>query len=253
MISFILFVTTFINVPSKIGYHNKFTPCMHHYPKDTKPIVVHGGSLRTWSFRDPFVDQVQVVLNTEGRPMDANIELWNGPNNTPFKVRVYSENGKYNPFNTIIETPRGPNTISVSNSGQLEFPFISYVFPDHIKHKYECSNTLKTIQGGSLRTYPFGPNVDSVQILLKTDGRPLNSRLELLQGPNNNKQVIELYTDDGCDRPFSCIMKTPGYGNIIRIVNTSPIEFPIVASAIPYEMCSSKLDNQYRNIYDSAL
>ena len=45
---------------------------------------------------------------------------------------------------------------------------------------------------GTLHTYSFGSNVTSVQLLLKTNGCPLNTRIELLQGPNTNKEVVEL-------------------------------------------------------------
>jgi len=202
---------------------------------DEATILVQGGSLRTWSYRSPAVEQVQVVLSTEGRPLDADIELWHGPDNTPCKMRVYVEDGLLRPFNAVIETPRGPNTVAIRNIGQLEFPLAAEVIAAQVDQpSAECLSSSMTVQGGALRTYPFDPSVDSVQVLLKTDGRPLNARIELLQGPNNNKQVIELYTEDGLDRPFLCILETPGSGNVVRVVNTAPVEFPMTAAVVPF-------------------
>ena len=204
------------------------------YKTSIESILVQGGSLRTWSYRSPKVEQVQVVLSSEGRPIDADIELWHGPDNTPCKMRVYVENGANRPFSAVIETPRGPNTIAIRNIGQIEFPISANVVSDIIDvPSLGCVESSKTIQGGALRTYPFDPRVESVQVLLKTDGRPLNARIELLQGPNNNKQVVELYSEDGCDRPFFCFVETPGSGNVVRVVNTSPVEFPMYASIVP--------------------
>jgi hypothetical protein len=153
-------------------------------------ILVQGGSLRTWSYQSPYVDQVQVEISTEGRPLDADIELWHGPDNTPCKMRVYIENGDLRQFSTVIETPRGPNTVAIRNVGQMEFPFATRVVANKVDNpSAACLAASHTVQGGALRTYPFETAVDSVQILLQTDGRPLNARIELLQGPNNNKQV----------------------------------------------------------------
>jgi len=200
-----------------------------------EPILVQGGSLRTWSYRNPAVEQVQVVLGTEGRPLDADIELWHGPDNTPVKLRVYVEDGQLRPFSAVLETPRGPNTVAIRNIGQIEFPLAANVIAGNIDGPSpDCASALMTVQGGALRTFPFDPSVDSVQVLLKTDGRPLNARIELLQGPNNNKQVIELYTEDGADRPFFCFLATPGSGNVVRIVNTAPVEFPMTAAVVPH-------------------
>jgi hypothetical protein len=200
-------------------------------------ILVQGGSLRTWSYRSPNVEQVQVVLGTEGRPLDADIELWHGPDNTPVKMRVYCENGQLRPFSAVIETPRGPNTVAIRNIGQIEFPIAADVKAEEVvMPSADAHSMATTVQGGALRTYPFDPTVDSVEVLIRTDGRPLNARIELLQGPNNNKQVIELYTEDGCDRPFFCILETPGAGNVIRIVNTSPVEFPMTAGVVPHSI-----------------
>ena len=209
-------------------------------PRVTDAIVLQGGSLRTWSYRSSAVEQVQLVLTTEGRPLDANIELWHGPDNTPCRMRVYGENGKLRPFSAVITTPRGPNTVAIRNIGQLEFPFAANVLaetPGSLSTpSVDCLASGTTIQGGALRIYPFDPSVDSVAVLLNTDGRPLNARIELLQGPNTNKQVVELYTEDGHDRPFFCVLETPGSGNVVSVVNTAPIEFPITASVVAHSI-----------------
>ena len=137
-------------------------------------ILLQGGSLRTWSYRSPAVEQVQVNLATEGRPLDADIELWHGPDNTPCKMRVYVENGEVRPFSAVVETPRGPNTVAIRNIGQIEFPIAANVIADHVDNpSVDCISSATTIQGGALRTYPFDPSVDSVEVLLKTDGLSL--------------------------------------------------------------------------------
>ena len=122
------------------------------------------------------------MLSTEGRPLDADIELWHGPDNTPVKMRVYVEGGQL-PLQRGHRDPRGPNTIAIRNIGQVEFPLAANVVAEGVDQPSpECLSSSMTVQGGALRRTP-DPTVDSVQVLLKTDGRPLNARIELLQGP----------------------------------------------------------------------
>jgi hypothetical protein len=217
---------------------------------DSKTLLVQGGSLKTWSYGSSLVNRVQVLLRTEGRPLDSEIELWQGPDNSPVKMRVYVEDGSKRPFITSIETPSAPNTISVRNTGHLEFPFSACVLanavdkgPVGIPHK-----STMTVQGGAIKAYGFEPVVKSVQICLKTDGRPLNCKIELLQGPNNLKQLIQLYTEDALLRPFYMVVETPGTGNVVRICNISPVEFPLTAMVEPY-----LVDNNDSNALDPVI
>ena len=48
-------------------------------------------------------------------------------------------------------------------------------------------------------------------------------------------QVIELYTDDGMERPFFATLATPWFGggtSVVKIINTGPVEFPLTASVV---------------------
>jgi hypothetical protein len=204
--------------------------------KTSSPIIIHGDSLRTWSEPTGSVERVQVSMKTAGRALYANIELWHGPDTTPLKITVHSDDGCLHPFNAVIETPTGPNTVAVRNTGQMEFPLAACVETDveDVAKRLSDMGTLKTIQGGASLTYPFDRSVASVQILLMTAGRPLNARIELSQGPNNDMQAIDIYSEDGLLRPFFAVIETPGIDNVVRVVNTATSEFSMTACVQPY-------------------
>jgi len=198
-------------------------------------ITVQGGSLKTCSFNEG-VDRVSVFMKTEGRPLTANVDLWQGPDNTPQKMAVYLEDGNKRPFRAIVETPGASNAVSIRNTAQLEYPWSAGLELDYSGEApiiFDRSD-FRIVQGGAVYTTPFAPAVQSVRLCLMTDGRPLNARVELLQGPNNDKQVMEVYTEDGMERPFNIIIDTPGVGNVVRIVNTATVEFPLTAALEPY-------------------
>ena len=205
-------------------------------------VLIQGTSLETWSFPSPYVECVQVLMKTDGRPMNANVQVWQGPDNAPQSMSVFVEDGR--PFCAVVGTPRGMNTIAVRNTASLEFPLSACVVPGDngpdgfggaVRNlSYQTSSGARVIQGGAVYTTPFEASVESVQILLKTNGLPLNARIELLQGPNSKKQAMEIYTEDGLDRPFFAVIETPGSGNVVRIVNTGAMEFPLTASVEPF-------------------
>lgn len=205
---------------------------------DMSLITVQGGSLRTCPL-DGAVDRVNVCMKTNGRPLNANLDLWQGPDNTPQKMKVYLEDGSERPFCATIETPSTSNTVSIRNTASVEYPLVAGVEVDMSGPNGPGAVLLggkvgRTVQGGAVYTLPFDPSVQSIQVQLKSDGRPLSARVELLQGPNNNKQIMEFYSEDGFQRPFYVVVETPGSGNVVRIVNTATVEYPLSAIVEPY-------------------
>lgn len=92
-----------------------------------------------------------------------------------------------------------------------------------------------TVQGaGALRTWSM-PNdqIEFAQILMKTDGGSLNTKIDLWQGPNNTPQKNSIYVGYGQKRPIRLIMATPKGSNTIGIRNVGPLEYPVQTCVEP--------------------
>ena len=84
-----MFQTTFLprssvimsTVYGTIPNAQKKTVAQPTQPKIVPPVLIQGGSLKTWSYRSPAVEQVEVLLSSNGRPLDCDVELWQGPQN----------------------------------------------------------------------------------------------------------------------------------------------------------------------------
>ncbi|KAL3902411.1 MAG: hypothetical protein SGPRY_012079 [Prymnesium sp.] len=236
---------------------------------------LHSGSLRTWSYNSPAVEEVMVVLTTDDETLDAEIELWHGPDQTPCTMRLQLGKGDVRPFTTVLRPLFGPHTVAIRNIGNdVESTLSARLIAWDVESPSDkCVSSTVIIEGASIRTYPLEPYVESVeakprepssledaersdghrlllyirrigglddlsvasvQILVTNEGCwALDARIELLLGGSLHKQFIDLYTEDGCERPFYCIIETPGTGNAVRVVNTAVEGFPMVASVVP--------------------
>ncbi|KAL7542013.1 hypothetical protein ACHAXR_011445 [Thalassiosira sp. AJA248-18] len=81
---------------------------------------IQGGSRSTYQSSGG-----QTFVETDGRPLNVEMELWEGPNNTPTRVKMYSEDGRQRPMNILTNNDNGygrGGTTSVRNVGSMEFP-----------------------------------------------------------------------------------------------------------------------------------
>ena len=70
----------------------------------------------------------------------------------------------------------------------------------------------------------------------------MKAKIELTQGPNQVKQVIELYASVGYKNPFYAVIATPGAVSTVRVINENTVEFPLDAWVLPYETGSGSED-----------
>jgi len=226
----------------KVGMSSRVSPVMAEATAslwDMKEITpdgslsqrVEGKTRKTWKFNDLSKDRVQVALTSEGRPVDAEIQLWLGPDWTPFTLKAYSEDGKSRPIQTLVGTRNKAAMIEVRNVGEYEFPFNAA--SNYAKGSMAtlpgdmvASIAGEKCQGGALRSFPLDATTEKLEVVLNTDGKQLNARVELLNAPNNPKQIYEVFTNNGELNSLCLCFECIDPGNTVRIVNLAPVEFP---------------------------
>jgi hypothetical protein len=192
---------------------------------------IEGKTRKTWSFNDLSRDRVQVAIKSEGRPINADVQLWIGPDWTPFTLKTYSDDGRARPIHTLIGTRNKNAMIEVRNVGEYEFPFkaaSNYAKGAMEKLPTEIPATTSgdRVDGGALRSFSLNPATQQLEVVLNTDGKQLNARVELLNAPNNPKQTFECFTNNGELNSLCVCFNTPDPGTTVRIVNLAPVEFP---------------------------
>ena len=209
---------------------------------------IQGGSRHTYQ-NSGYGGNGQTFVETDGRPLNVEMELYDGPNNTPTRVKMYSEDGRQRPMN-ILTNNNGPygngGTVSVRNVGSMEFPIRASVsgnsnmgygyggpMGDMMMGPYDDRSPRpstargETVQGGSLKTFSLPSHVNAAQVTITSDGLPVNAKVELWGTSTQVKQLAEVYNDNGQIRPFAAILDLPGGENTIAVRNTGPLEYPI--------------------------
>mmetsp|Transcript_20956 Transcript_20956/g.57996 ORF Transcript_20956/g.57996 Transcript_20956/m.57996 type:complete len:259 (-) Transcript_20956:1191-1967(-) len=84
------------------------------------------------------------------------------------------------------------------------------------------------IQGGTMNTWKVDPKSKKVHVMLKTNGRPTTSEINLWHGPDYTPMLIKAYLMDGKQYPLNLIIKPKGLGiDTVQVLNTAEMELPI--------------------------
>lgn len=217
-------------------------------------------------YNDPSLAAAHIVhLESDGRPVEAAIQVFHGPDHTPAKMRLYSDNGWTRPWRAgfvankahaaaLNFNNRNPIVLDIQNKGGLEFPMYAAVAttPSEtlLADNYHYGAPIAAIGGGTeiqgggaLKTFGLPVDARTIQVeIMSSHGSqsPVDAVVELWQGPNNVKQWAHVYADDGSSFTWQARFDLPrasdlqgGQGRAgsttIAIRNKGPLTFPIQA------------------------
>ncbi|KAK1740666.1 thioredoxin domain-containing protein [Skeletonema marinoi] len=206
------------------------------FPKNLPLQQIQGGNSRlTWKLPQG-ADRLQMLIQTNGRPLKARVELWLGPIRRVHFVDIACMNGAETPFRACLKFKNsdsaGPQTLEISTSEDSAFPAlvgVDVMTKDRSVERQEAfdriwkASTKMYSQGDkTVRVVPIADHVKSVQLLVwsKDVGKKsFKANVELLQGPNTKRQYYELQCGGGT-QPYHAIFETPGNGG--RCVGPTP-------------------------------
>jgi len=216
------------------------------WSSDKKPdIRIEGGStLQTFAMPD-HAERVQYMITSPtGRPVKAKVELWIGPIRCVHEMIYDCMNGLQYPLRATLQFKKLSPVLKVSTDGTYEFPLLCGVFvpnpeesdkigaatEEHfynapMKDRVQGGSTIDS-KGGAIRSFNIDASWEKTQIMVwsKDVGKKsFKTNIEVLQGPNNAKQFINLRCG-GSTQPYHAVIDTPGAGWVIRCNSKKYVE-----------------------------
>ena len=151
------------------------------------------------------------------------------------------------PFRVVVETPRGPNTVAIRNNGGHDFPLAASVGAesvDRVPSNSTAAEAQALLEAGGGHNFTLDAAVESVAVLLATDGRPLHAAISVGPRGGRGSTLLELYAEDGLERWCFCVLETPGEEEVLVTVLNTAVEsraedgeavlYPMSASVVPF-------------------
>jgi hypothetical protein len=200
-------------------------------PSKKANIRVEGGkTLKTFKMPE-HAERVQYMITSPtGRPLKARVELWIGPIRKVHEMILNCMNGQEYPLKATLQFKKLSPVLQISTDGEFEFPLLCNVFvptPEEstrigkltagmfnsapLKDRVQGGSTIDK-KGGAIRSFKIDPSWEKTQIMVwsKDVGKKsFRTNIEVLQGPNNQKQHISLQCG-GSTQPYHCVIDTPG-------------------------------------------
>lgn len=149
------------------------------------------------------------------------------------------------PMSTIVHS----TTLSTTALGSTTLPETAFdpsLFPLDIP--------VEHIQGGkTVKTYPLTPGTERIQLLFRTNGRPLKCTASLWLGPLRRTHNCEMYIEDGDKTPFRYTLKFKNVGQVLRIETSEMHELPVMAGVlIPTPERQKELQENTETVWEAA-